>query len=117
MTEDDDAFAERISRQVDRHNNINKEDFRRVANLISKIAQIERRIELLEARSKNFASFSNVYSEKLKMMAKTLKFYADSRNYGEGNGLSWEAVEFWGIGEDRGERARQTLKATGWEEA
>lgn len=32
-----------------------------------------------------------------------LKFYADSYNYGDGNGMSWECTE---ISKDRGKRAR-----------
>lgn len=38
-----------------------------------------------------------------------LGFYADSYQYGEGNGLSWEHCEWKLIGADRGVRAREAL--------
>lgn len=36
----------------------------------------------------------------------TLRYYADSYNYGDGNGLSWESVN---LRNDRGKRAREVL--------
>lgn len=36
----------------------------------------------------------------------TLRYYADSYNYGDGNGLSWESVN---LRNDRGQRAREVL--------
>lgn len=36
----------------------------------------------------------------------TLRYYADSYNYGDGNGLSWESTD---IRNDRGKRARWVL--------
>ena len=42
-----------------------------------------------------------------------LEFYADSRNYGEGSGLSWDACEHKYIGKDRGYRARIALNRRG----
>lgn len=44
---------------------------------------------------------------------KALEWYADSWNYGDGNGFSWEHCEFKLIGEDRGKRAREYFKKWG----
>lgn len=44
-----------------------------------------------------------------------LKFYADSYQYGEGNGLSWEHCEHKKIGADRGRLARECLRELGEE--
>ena len=43
-------------------------------------------------------------------LEEALKFYADSRTYGEGNGLSWECCD---IAKDLGEQARKVLRGKG----
>ena len=54
-----------------------------------------------------YLSVIRTLSEKNKIYREALEFYADSYNYGDGNGISWECVE---LSEDRGKKARQALK-------
>lgn len=44
--------------------------------------------------------------ERIRELEKVLYYYADSYNYGDGNGLSWESAD---IRNDRGKRAREIL--------
>lgn len=44
--------------------------------------------------------------ERIRELEKVLYYYADSYNYGDGNGLSWESTD---IRNDRGKKAREVL--------